>query len=112
MDLYSDRFIRYCDKASPDYESNYSDLNEIVIELFQSDEVGVSHDLLVEAMELLSKYHGFSIYIEKEAVMCNRMIMRPLVHMQMVLHAESIKQNPNMPMAWQICDPHSILCYL
>ena len=41
-------------------------------ELFQTGEVWVSRDLLVEAMELLSKYHGFTICIEKETVMCNR----------------------------------------
>ena len=68
----SDKFIKCCDKASPDYDSNFVDFNEIARELFQTEEAWVSRNLLVEAMELLSKYHGFTICIEKETVMCNR----------------------------------------
>ena len=68
----SDRFIKYCNMASPDYDSKFTDFNEIARELFQTGEVWVTHDLLVEAMELLSKYHGFTICIEQEIVMCNR----------------------------------------
>ena len=64
--------MKYCNKASPDYDSNFVDFNEIARELFQTEEVWVSRNLLIEAMELLSKYHGFTICIEKETVMCNR----------------------------------------
>ena len=46
----SDRFIKYCNRASPDYDSKFTDFNEIARELFQTGEVWVSHDLLVEAM--------------------------------------------------------------
>jgi hypothetical protein len=67
-----DRFIKYCDKASPDYDLNIADFNEVTRGIFQSEEVWVSHDLLVKAIELLSKYHGFTMCIEKETVMCNR----------------------------------------
>jgi hypothetical protein len=35
----SDRIIKYCDKASPDYDLNFADFNEITRELFQSEEV-------------------------------------------------------------------------
>jgi len=68
----SDRFIKYCDRASPDYDSKFANFDEIAGELFQTGEVWVSHDLLFEAMELLFKYHGFTICIEKEILMCNR----------------------------------------
>jgi len=81
----SDRFIKYCNMASPDYDSKFTDFNEIARELFQTGEVWVSCDLLVEAMELLSKYHGFTSCIEKETVMCNRKgEIRPLGHIGMV----------------------------
>jgi hypothetical protein len=66
------RFIKHSGKASPDYDLKLADFTEIARELFQAGEGWVIHDLLVEAMELLSKYHGFRICIKKETVMCNR----------------------------------------
>ena len=68
----SERFIKYCDKASPYYDPNIADFNDISRELFQTEEVWVSWDLIVKAMEALAKYHGFTICIEKEAIMCIR----------------------------------------
>ena len=68
----SERFIKYSDKASPYYDPNITDFNEISRELFQTEEVWVSRDLIIMAMEALAKYHGFTICIEKEAIMCNR----------------------------------------
>ncbi len=35
----SSRFIQYCDKASPDYNPNYCDYEEISRHLFEADEV-------------------------------------------------------------------------
>lgn len=64
----SDRFISVCDKASPDYDSNYTDVNETARELFQTEEAWLNWDLLVKVMELLSKYHRFTKFIEKD---CN-----------------------------------------
>ena len=54
----SNKFIRYCDKASLDFESNCTDFNKIARELFQTSRVWHSSDLFCEAMEILSKYHG------------------------------------------------------
>ena len=68
----SERFIKYCDKASPYYDPKIADFNDISRELFQTEEVWVSRDLIIKAMEALAKYHGFTICIEKEAIMCNR----------------------------------------
>jgi len=66
----SDRFLKYCNMASPDYDLNFADFNEITREVFQAEGVWVTHDFLVKAMELLSKYHGFTFCIEKETVGC------------------------------------------
>ena len=68
----SERFIKYCNKASPYYDPKIADFNDISRELFQTEEVWVSRDLIIKAMEALAKYHGFTICIEKEAIMCNR----------------------------------------
>ena len=68
----SERFIKYCDKASPYYDPKIADFNDISRELFQTEEVWVSRDLIIKAMEALAKYHGFTICIEKETIMCNR----------------------------------------
>ena len=67
----SERFIKYCNKASPYYDPDIADFNDISRELFQIEVVWVSQDLIVKAMEALAKYHGFTICIEKEAIMCN-----------------------------------------
>jgi hypothetical protein len=68
----SERFVKYCDKASPYYDSSCTDCNDIARELFQAEEVWVSRDLIVKAMVALAKYYVFTICIEKETVMCNR----------------------------------------
>jgi hypothetical protein len=68
----SERFVKYCDKASPYYDSSCTDFDDIARELFQAEEVWVSRDLIVKAMKVLAKYHGFTICIEKETIMCNR----------------------------------------
>ena len=68
----SARFIQFYDKASPDYNHSYCDSDEILKELFQAREVWISHDLLLEAMELVAKYHDFTIRLDKEYIKCNR----------------------------------------
>ncbi len=72
MGFNSERFIEYCDKASPYYYPKIADFNGISSELFQTEEVGDSRDLIIKAMKALAKYHGFTICIAKEAIMCNR----------------------------------------
>ncbi len=67
----SERFIKYCDKTSP-YYAKITDFNDISRELFQTEEVWVSWDLIIKAMEALAKYHEFTICTEKDAIMCNR----------------------------------------
>jgi hypothetical protein len=70
--LDSSRFIQYCDKASPDYNPNYCNYNEISRHLFQADEVWISRELLLKAMDLVAKYHGFTIRLDKEYIKCYR----------------------------------------
>ncbi len=72
VEFDSSRFIQYCDKASPDYNPDYCDYEEISRHLFQSDEVWISRELLIKAMDLLAKYHGFTIRLDKEYIKCNR----------------------------------------
>ena len=61
MRFDSVRFDMFCNKASPNYNPSYCDGDEITKELFQTDEVWISINLLVEDMELIAKYHGFAI---------------------------------------------------
>jgi hypothetical protein len=72
VEFDSSRFIQYCDKASPDYNPNYCDYEEISRHLFQADEVWISRELLIKAMDLVAKYHGFTIRLDKEYIKCNR----------------------------------------
>jgi hypothetical protein len=65
-------YIQFCDKVSPDYNPSYCDYGEISRELFQAEEVWISCDLLLEAMELVAKYHVFTIRLDKEYIKCNR----------------------------------------
>jgi hypothetical protein len=62
----SARFIQFRNKTSPDYNPSYE------IKLFQAEEVWISCDLLLEAMELVAKYHSFTIRLDKEYTNCNR----------------------------------------
>ena len=59
----SARFVKFCDKASPKYNLSYCDYDKITKELFQTNKVWISRDLLVEVMELVAKYHGFIIHL-------------------------------------------------
>ena len=68
----SSRFMQFCDKASPNYEPTYCNYDELASELFQFDEVWISRDLLLKAMEMLANYHGFTVCCEKESIKCNR----------------------------------------
>ena len=72
VEFDSSRFIQYCDKASPDYNPNYCDYEEISRHLFQADGVWISRELLIKAMDLVAKYHGFTIRLDKEYIKCNR----------------------------------------
>jgi hypothetical protein len=51
----------FCNKASSNYNPSYCDGDKITKELFQTDEVLISRNLLVVDMELIAKYHGFAI---------------------------------------------------
>jgi hypothetical protein len=63
----SSRFMQFCDKASPNYEPTYCNYDELASELFQFDEVWISRDLLLKAMEIIANYHGFTVCCEKES---------------------------------------------
>ena len=77
----SAHFIQFCDKASPDYNPIYCDYDEISRELFQAEEVWISRDLLLEAMELVAKYHGFTVPLDKEYINATgRAPIRQIVH--------------------------------
>ena len=86
VEFDSSRFIQYCDKASPDYNPNYCDYEELSRHLFQADEVWISRELLITAMDLVAKYHGFTIHLDKEYINAtDRAPIRQSVHMLMVL---------------------------
>lgn len=64
-----DRFIEYCITASPEYESNLSEFNDITTELFQAEEVLVSCDVLVQAMKLLPSTMDLQFSLRKRLLL-------------------------------------------
>lgn len=76
----SAEFIKFCNKASSYYYPKYCTFNNLAIMLFQVGEVWCIHDLLVEAMELLAKYHVITICKQKESLVCTRSNMDKTTH--------------------------------
>lgn len=70
----SAKFIKFCDKASSDYDPKYCEYFDFFdnLGLLQVGKVWCSCDLLVQAMELLAKYHGFTIWQQKKSPVCNQ----------------------------------------
>ena len=66
-----DLFVKQCNPASDEYDASV-DFDLLAAELFKEEEIWVSRDLLMAAMQQLAMLHGFQVKCEKESIMCNR----------------------------------------
>lgn len=65
-------FNRTCATASPDYDLNKCNYDEIMAELFKEGEVWLSRELILQVMELIAGRHGWTPAINRDTIICNR----------------------------------------
>ena len=65
-------FNRTCVPASPDYNEEKCNYDEIMAELFKEDEVWLSRELILKAIDSIAALHGWTAAKDKENIICNR----------------------------------------
>ena len=65
-------FNRTCAPASPDYNEEKCNYDEIMAELFKEGEVWLSRELILKAIDSIAAMHGWTAAKDKENIICNR----------------------------------------